>query len=47
MIQKVASKLSGVSFANNPAGPATKTAPTKIIKTTVKPRMNCLKPFPK
>ena len=31
----VASKLSGVSFANNPAGPATKTDPTRIIKMTV------------
>ena len=47
IIQNVASRYSGVSLASNPAGPATKTAPTKIIKITVKPRINCLKLFPR
>ena len=40
-------KLSGVSFANNPAGPATKTEPTRIIKMTVNPLITCLVVSPK
>ena len=47
MIQNVTSKYPGVSVANSPAGPATKTAPTKTIKRTVNPRINCLKLFPR
>lgn len=44
---KVTSIYSGVSLASNPAGPATKTAPTNIISTTVKPRINCFVGSPK
>ena len=41
------SRDSGVRLANNPAGPATKTTPTRTIKTIVNARMNCLKRSPK
>ena len=46
-IQKVVSKLSGVNLASSPAGPATKTAPTNIIRMTVKPRITCLVVIPR
>jgi antitoxin component YwqK of YwqJK toxin-antitoxin module len=39
--------VDGESLASNPAGPATKTAPTNIISTTVKPRINCFVGRPK
>ena len=31
-----------LNLASSPAGPATKTAPTNIIRMTVKPRITCL-----
>ncbi len=47
MIQKLRLRLSGVSFARSPAGPATNTAPTSTIRIMMKARITILVCLPR